>query len=90
MCIRDRLVPSSIKGTVVAFNLLCLNLLGIAIGSIVFGIMADYAVAQGYEDPYTNLLVGFSLMFLVLGPPLYYFAGKYYQSDKKRLNEIFN
>jgi hypothetical protein len=52
--------------------------------------MADYAVAQGYEDPYTNLLVGFSLMFLVLGPPLYYFAGKYYQSDKKRLNEIFN
>ena len=86
----QELVPSSIKGTVVAFNLLCLNLLGIAIGSIVFGIMADYAVAQGYEDPYTNLLVGFSLMFLVLGPPLYYFAGKYYQSDKKRLNEIFN
>ena len=66
----QELVPSSIKGTVVAFNLLCLNLLGIAIGSIVFGIMADYAVAQGYEDPYTNLLVGFSLMFLILGPPL--------------------
>lgn len=86
----QELVPSSIKGTVVAFNLLCLNLLGIAIGSIVFGIMADYAVSQGYEDPYTNLLVGFSLMFLILGPPLYYFAGKYYQSDKKRLNEIFN
>ncbi len=85
----QELVPSSIKGTVVAFNLLCLNLLGIAIGSIVFGIMADYAVAQGYEDPYTNLLVGFSLMFLILGPPLYYFAGKYYQSDRKRLNEIF-
>ena len=86
----QELVPSSIKGTVVAFNLLCLNLLGIAIGSIVFGIMADYAVAQGYEDPYTNLLVGFSLMFLVLGPPLYYFAGKYYQSDKKKLNKIFS
>ena len=86
----QELVPSSIKGTVVAFNLLCLNLFGIAIGSIVFGIMADYAVAQGYQDPYTNLLVGFSLMFLVLGPPLYYFAGKYYQSDKEKLNEIFS
>ena len=86
----QELVPSSIKGTVVAFNLLCLNLLGIAIGSIVFGIMADYAVAKGYEDPYTNLLVGFSLMFLILGPPLYYFAGKYYQSDKKKLNKIFS
>ena len=86
----QELVPSSINGTVVAFNLLCLNLLGIAIGSIVFGIMADYAVAQGYEDPYTNLLVGFSLMFLILGPPLYYFAGKYYQSDKEKLNKIFS
>ena len=86
----QELVPSSIKGTVVAFNLLCLNLLGIAIGSIVFGIMADYAVAQGYEDPYTNLLVGFSLMFLILGPPLYYFAGKYYQSDRVKLGEIFS
>ena len=86
----QELVPSSIKGTVVAFNLLCLNLLGIAIGSIVFGIMADYAVAQGYEDPYTNLLVGFSLMFLILGPPLYYFAGKYYQSDKEKLSKIFS
>ncbi len=86
----QELVPSSIKGTVVAFNLLCLNLLGIAIGSIVFGIMADYAVAKGYEDPYTNLLVGFSLMFLILGPPLYYFAGKYYQSDKKKLDKIFS
>ena len=86
----QELVPSSIKGTVVAFNLLCLNLFGIAIGSIVFGIMADFAVAQGYQDPYTNLLVGFSLMFLVLGPPLYYFAGKNYQSDKEKLNEIFS
>lgn len=86
----QELVPSSIKGTVVAFNLLCLNLLGIAIGSIVFGIMADYAVAQAYEDPYTNLLVGFSLMFLILGPPLYYFAGKYYQSDREKLGEIFS
>ena len=86
----QELVPSSIKGTVVAFNLLCLNLLGIAIGSIVFGIMADYAVAQGYEDPYTNLLVGFSLMFLILGPLLYYFAGRYYQSDKEKLNKIFS
>ncbi len=86
----QELVPSSIKGTVVAFNLLCLNLLGIAVGSIVFGRMADYAVAQGYEDPYTNLLVGFSLMFLIFGPPLYYFAGKYYQSDKIKLKAIFD
>ena len=86
----QELVPSSIKGTVVAFNLLCLNMLGIASGSILFGIIADYAVAQGYENPYTNLLVGFSTLFLILGPLLYYLAGRYYESDRKKLQKEFS
>ena len=86
----QELVPSSIKGTVVAFNLLCLNMLGIASGSILFGIIADYAVAQGYENPYTNLLVGFSTLFLLLGPLLYYLAGRYYESDRKKLQKEFS
>ena len=86
----QELVPSSIKGTVVAFNLLCLNMLGIASGSILFGIIADYAVAQGYENPYTNLLVGFSTLFLLLGPLLYYLAGRYYESDRKKLQKVFS
>ena len=86
----QELVPSSIKGTVVAFNLLCLNMLGIASGSILFGIIADYAVAQGYENPYTNLLVGFSTLFLLLGPLLYYLAGRYYESDRKKLQKAFS
>jgi MFS family permease len=85
----QELVPSSIKGTVVAFNLLCLNMLGIASGSILFGIIADYAVAQGYENPYTNLLVGFSTLFLLLGPLLYYLAGRYYESDRKKFQKEF-
>ena len=86
----QELVPSSIKGTVVAFNLLCLNMFGIASGSILFGIIADYAVAQGYENPYTNLLVGFSTLFLLLGPLLYYLAGRYYESDRKKLQKEFS
>ena len=86
----QELVPSSIKGTVVAFNLLCLNMLGIATGSILFGIIADYTVAQGYENPYTNLLVGFSTLFLILGPLLYYLAGRYYESDRKKLQKEFS
>ncbi len=86
----QELVPSSIKGTVVAFNLLCLNMFGIASGSILFGIIADYAVAQGYENPYTNLLVGFSTLFLILGPLLYYLAGRYYESDRKKLQKEFS
>ena len=86
----QELVPSSIKGTVVAFNLLCLNMLGIASGSILFGIIADYAVAQGYENPYTNLLVGFSVLFLIFGPILYFLAGRYYESDRKKLQKEFS
>ncbi len=86
----QELVPSSIKGTVVAFNLLCLNMFGIASGSILFGIISDYAVAQGYENPYTNLLVGFSTLFLILGPLLYYLAGRYYESDRKKLQKEFS
>ena len=86
----QELVPPTIKGTVVAFNLLCLNMLGIALGSILFGILADYAVTQGYENPYTNLLVGFSCVFLVFGPILYYLAGRFYEQDKKALIEKFN
>ena len=86
----QELVPSSIKGTVVAFNLLCLNMLGIASGSILFGIIADYAVAQRYENPYTNLLVGFSVLFLIFGPILYFLAGRYYESDRKKLQKEFS
>ena len=86
----QELVPSTIKGTVVAFNLLCLNMLGIASGSVLFGILADYAVTQGYENPYTNLLVGFTCVFLVFGPILYYLAGRFYEQDKKALKEKFN
>ena len=86
----QELVPPSIRGTVVAFNLLCLNMLGIVPGSLLMGVLSDHLISQGYENPYTNLLVGFSVLFLILGPPLYYLAGKFYQSDKKRLETIFN
>ena len=90
MCIRDReLVPPSIRGTVVAFLLLCLNMLGIVPGSQLMGMLSDNLISQGVENPYTLLLVGFSVMFLVLGPIFYYLAGKYYESDRNKLRAIF-
>ena len=57
---------------------------------MVAGIALDSLIASGVEDPYTITLVGFSVMFLILGPILYYFAGKYYESDKKKLEKAFN
>ena len=85
----QELVPSSIRGTIVGFNLVCLNLLGFVPGSIIAGVVLDNMLASGTEMPYTQTLVAFSVMFLILGPILYYFAGKYYQSDKAALEKKF-
>ena len=85
----QELVPPSIRGTIVGFNLVCLNLIGFVPGSIIAGVVLDNMLASGAEMPYTNTLVAFSLMFLILGPILYYFAGKYYQADKTALEKEF-
>ena len=85
----QELVPPSIRGTIVGFNLVCLNLIGFVPGSIIAGVILDNMLASGVEMPYTNTLVAFSVMFLILGPILYYFAGKYYQADKTALQKEF-
>ena len=85
----QELVPSSIRGTIVGFNLVCLNLLGFVPGSIIAGVVLDNMLSSGTEMPYTQTLVAFSVMFLILGPILYYLAGKYYQSDKAALEKRF-
>ena len=85
----QELVPPSIRGTIVGFNLVCLNLIGFVPGSIIAGVVLDNMLASGVEMPYTNTLVAFSVMFLILGPILYYFAGKYYQADKSALEKEF-
>lgn len=85
----QELVPPSIRGTIVGFNLVCLNLLGFVPGSIIAGIVLDNMLASGAEMPYTQTLVAFSVMFLILGPILYYLAGKYYQVDKEALEKEF-
>ena len=85
----QELVPPSIRGTIVGFNLVCLNLLGFVPGSIIAGIVLDNMLASGAEMPYTQTLVAFSVMFLILGPILYYLAGKYYQADKEALEKEF-
>lgn len=85
----QELVPPSIRGTIVGFNLVCLNLLGFVPGSFIAGIVLDNMLASGAEMPYTQTLVAFSVMFLILGPILYYLAGKYYQADKEALEKEF-
>tara|TARA_A100001234_G_scaffold47992_1_gene40132 strand:- start:3184 stop:4317 length:1134 start_codon:yes stop_codon:yes gene_type:complete len=98
----QELVSSNLRATIVAFNLLCVNLLGFVPGSLISGILMDnmlesvnshpFAVAmhaQGTVLVYSNVLVGFAIMFLIMGTILYYLAGKYYESDRKKLSEIY-
>ena len=85
----QELVPPKIRATVVAFYILCLNLIGLTFGSLGGGIFTDLLRSFGVAEPYTIMLVTFSLI-AGLAIPCYYFGGKIYESDRKRLLEEFN
>ena len=71
----------------VAFYLLLLNLGGVAIGVTCAGIYIDYLMASGHPEPYTQALLGFTVIsFSAI--PLFYLAGRRYQQDQRRLNEL--
>ena len=85
----QELVPPKIRATVVAFYILCLNLIGLTFGSLGGGIFTDLLRSFDVAEPYTIMLVSFSLI-AGLAIPCYYFGGKIYESDRKRLLEEFN
>ena len=85
----QELVPPKIRATVVAFYILCLNLIGLTFGSLGGGIFTDLLRSFDVAEPYTIMLFTFSLI-AGLAIPCYYFGGKIYESDRKRLLEEFN
>lgn len=85
----QELVPPKIRATVVAFYILCLNLIGLTFGSLGGGIFTDLLRTFDVAEPYTIMLVTFSLI-AGLAIPCYYFGGKIYESDRKKLLEEFN
>jgi len=76
----QELVPENIKATVVSFYILTLNLIGLTIGSLVGGILADLMEAANYQDSIIS----------IISIPCYYLAGKKYHEDKNRLETIFS
>lgn len=80
----QELVPQQIRATVVAFYLLALNFFGLGIGITGGGIMADVLTARGVAEPYTVTLVCFTLVS-ALSIPCYWYAGRHFFSDRKRL-----
>ena len=84
----QELVPENIKATVVSFYILTLNLIGLTIGSLGGGLCADILRSSGYVEPYTIMLVIFSIIS-VISIPCYYLAGKKYKADKLTLEQTF-
>ena len=84
----QELVPEHIKATVVAFYILTLNLIGLTIGSLGGGFCADLLRSSGYAEPYTMMLVIFSIISII-SIPCYYLAGIKYKEDKRTLEETF-
>ena len=85
----QELVPDRIRATVVAFYILTLNLIGLTIGSWGGGVCADWMEAANFQEPYTMMLVVFSIISII-SIPCYYMAGKRYKEDKVILNKVFN
>ena len=84
----QELVPENIKATVVSFYILTLTLIGLTIGSWVGGVLADNLMRANYQEPYTLMLVVFSIISIVT-IPCYFLAGKRYKKDKILLDKAF-
>jgi len=83
----QELVPARIRATVVAFYILLLNMVGVAIGVSLAGVYIDYLMASNTAEPYTLGLLWFTIISL-LAIPLFYGAGRRYEVDKARLQAL--
>ncbi len=85
----QELTPPRIRSTVVAFYLLTLNLIGLALGITFSGIMIDYMISEGISEPYTKTLLVFTALS-ASAIPLFYLAAKRFHQDRNRLYEAMD
>ncbi len=82
----QELAPAKARATIVAFYILCLNLVGLGIGVTSAGFMVDWMRAEGWDEPYSWTLLTFTLIS-ALAIPLFLLAGLRFRRDKERLVE---
>lgn len=85
----QELVPARIRGTVVAFYILMLNLVGLGIGVTAAGLSIDVMVERGVEQPYTWTLLAFTALAST-AIPLFFFSGRRFFADRDRLYAEMN
>lgn len=75
-----------IRGTVVAFCILMLQLFGIGVGVSVAGYVIDLLQAANVENPYTRTLLVFTLISMA-SIPMFFYAGRRFHRDRAALIE---
>ncbi|MEQ1497277.1 MAG: MFS transporter [Novosphingobium sp.] len=80
----QELSPPSSRATVVAFNILCVNAIGLGIGITGTGWLVDLFRSHGDPQPYTNAALIMSLVSM-LALPAFFLAGHWFHRDKARL-----
>jgi MFS family permease len=80
----QELAPAEIRGTIVGFYLLMLNLVGLGIGITGGGVMIDVLAEAGYAEPYSMTLLAFT-GFSSLAIPCFWIAGRRFFSDRDRV-----
>ena len=79
----QEIAPQHIRATLVAFYILTLNLLGLAVGAVVAGMSIDYLREASVADPYTWSLLGLGI-FGFLSIPCFYLAAR----EHYKINEV--
>ena len=80
----QELSPPSARATVVAFNILCVNALGLGLGITATGALIDVFRSAGDPQPYSSAALTMSLVSM-LALPAFYLAGHWFHRDKARV-----
>ncbi len=80
----QELAPPRIRGTVVAFAILMLQLFGVGVGVTVAGYVIDSLQAANVPEPYTRTLLAFTLISMAC-IPMFYYAGRRFHRDRDAL-----
>lgn len=82
----QELAPPSARATLVAFNILCVNAIGLGIGITATGALIDVFRSAGDPQPYSSAALTMSLVSM-LALPAFYLAGHWFHRDRARLEE---
>ncbi len=83
----QELSPAKSRGTVVAFFILMINLVGLGFGITGGGWLVDYLIRQGSPTPYGTTLLLFTFISM-LSIPLLYLAGRRFYQDRDALRQL--